>query len=153
MKPQAGGAAGSLISTTTSSMSTKTNDAPAPALVPTAPSSDTVNPFEPVPDVDILTQTVAISLKSLYGIYGIELWYFNEETGNLHNITLSSNTDEETGGGANVEGLLLKRVTQDADEINRKYWPVDKPQIAFKKLTDKSSSDYLAPGACIVVFA
>ncbi|KAK1748674.1 hypothetical protein QTG54_000613 [Skeletonema marinoi] len=61
-----------------------------------------------------------MSMKSLYGIYGIELW-------------------------RTVEGLLLKRVTQDADEINRKYWNVDKPQESFKKLTDKSNKGYLAP--------
>ena len=118
------------------------NDAPAPspAPLPVAPSSAVEPTFEPVPDVDILTQTVAMSMKSLYGIYGIELWYFNEGSGKLENIALSDDIE-----GGTVEGLLLKRVTQDADEINRKFWNVDKPQESFKKLTDKSNKGYLAP--------
>mmetsp|Transcript_14784 Transcript_14784/g.30283 ORF Transcript_14784/g.30283 Transcript_14784/m.30283 type:complete len:554 (+) Transcript_14784:423-2084(+) len=118
------------------------NDAPAPSPAPlsVAPSSAVEPTFEPVPDVDILTQTVAMSMKSLYGIYGIELWYFNEGSGKLENIALSDDIE-----GGTVEGLLLKRVTQDADEINRKYWNVDKPQESFKKLTDKSNKGYLAP--------
>ena len=45
-------------------------------------------------NVDILTQTVAISIKSLYGVYGVELWWFNEETGVLENIALSSDDIE-----------------------------------------------------------
>jgi hypothetical protein len=125
---------------------TARNDAPAPAPVPTAPS---IEPIVPVPHVDVLTQTVAISLKNLYGIYGIEIWYFNEGTGRLENIALD--IDEEQGGRRGpTEGLLLKRVTQDADEINRKYWKVEEPQLAFKTLTDKSHNAYLAPGAYIL---
>jgi len=104
--------------------------------------SNAIEPLEPVPNVDILTQTVAMSMKSLYlyGIYGIEIWCFNEGSGKLENIALSDDIE-----GGTVEGLLLKRVTQDADEINRKFWNVDKPQESFKKLTDKSNKGYLAP--------
>lgn len=121
------------------------NDAPSPsAPVPSAPST-AVKPIEPVPDVDLLTQTVAISMKSLYGIYGIELWQFNEHTGKLENIALSSDVE-----GGTVEGLVLKRVTQEADEINRKYWDVDEAQESFSKLTDKSNKGYLRPGTCLV---
>mmetsp|Transcript_25429 Transcript_25429/g.39931 ORF Transcript_25429/g.39931 Transcript_25429/m.39931 type:complete len:564 (-) Transcript_25429:73-1764(-) len=116
------------------------NDAPSPsAPVPTAQTT-AVKPIEPVPDVDILTQTVAISMKSLYGIYGIELWHFNEQTGKLENIALSSDIE-----GGTLGGLLLKRITQDADEINRKYWNVDEAQESFSKLTDKSNKGYLPP--------
>lgn len=122
------------------------NDALSPsAPVPTAPSSNTFKPIEPVPDVDLLTQTVAISMKSLYGIYGVELWHFNEQTGKLENIALSCDVE-----GGTVEGLLLKRVTQEADEINRKYWDVDEAQESFSKLTDKSNKGYLRPGRCLV---
>jgi len=112
---------------------------PSPVTVPTAPSA-AVKTIEPVPDVDILTQTVAISMKSLYGIYAIELWCFNEETGKLENIALSNDIE-----GGTVEGLLLKRVTQEADEINRTYWNVDEAQESFNLLTDKSITGYVAP--------
>ena len=135
---------GSLKSGKESSASLSTRNetpAPSPVTVPTAPSN-AVKPIEPVPDVDILTQTVAISIKSLYGVYGVELWWFNEETGVLENIALSSDDIE----GGTVEGLLLKRVTQEADEINRTIWNVDEAQESFNKLTDKSTPGYVAPG-------
>ena len=83
-----------------------------------------------------------MSMKSLYGIYGVELWWFNEETGVLENIALSGDIE----GGGTIEGLLLKRVTQEADEINRAYWNVDDAQESFNKLTDKSMPEYVAPG-------
>lgn len=57
--------------------------------------------------------------------------------------------------GGSIEGLLLKRVTQDADEVNRKYYvTVDEPQKAFNKLTDKSYEGYLPPGKykCLCIF-
>ncbi len=117
------------------------NDAPSPSAPVPKATTTAVKPIEPVPDVDILTQTVAISMKSLYGIYGIELWHFNEQTGKLENIALSSDIE-----GGTLEGLLLKRITQDADEINRKYWNVDEAQESFSKLTDKSNKGYLPPG-------
>ena len=95
----------------------------------------------------ILTQSLAVT-NLIFGIYGIELWHYNEATGKLHNVNLNprNDDDEETGLRAtnmeNISALLVKRKPQDADTEND--YATDDAIEAYNKLIDTSRKDYVA---------
>jgi hypothetical protein len=104
------------------------------------------NPATIISGAHILTQSLAVT-NLIFGIYGIELWHYNEATGKLHNVNLNprNDDDEETGQATNMEnisGLLVKRKPQDADTEND--YATDDAIEAYNKLIDTSRKDYVA---------
>lgn len=86
---------------------------------------------------DILSQSLSLT-NLIFGIYAIELWHYDEQSGKLINVGLGSQ-DEETG--QRDAGLLLKRETQETDLDND--YSTSEAIDAFGKLTDRSRSDHL----------
>lgn len=88
-------------------------------------------------DVDILSQSLALADK-IFGLYALEVWHYNEASGQLINVPLKSQ-DEEAGQSGG--GLYVKRMTQEADSENE--YSNSKAMDAYGKLTDRSRKDYL----------
>jgi len=81
----------------------------------------------------------------IFAIYAVEVWKYDEETGKIFNVNLSSD-DEETGGGSGGSGgLLIKRNPQEIDIDNDYY--TEEAEGAFYQLTDASRSDFLPAGS------
>lgn len=74
-------------------------------------------------------------------MYAIELWRYDESNGKLVNVSLSH--DEEAG--SNGCGLLIKRITQEADPSNA--YSTKEAVDAYEKLTDRSSPGFLPPSS------
>ena len=93
---------------------------------------------------NILQQTLGMT-DLVFAIYAVEVWKYDEETGKIFNVNLSSD-DEETGGGGGVSGgLLIKRNPQEIDIDNDYY--AEEAEGAFYQLTDASRSDFLPAGS------
>eukprot|EP01082_Thalassiosira_pseudonana_P000530 g1004.t1 g1004 contig10:1164842-1166801(+) len=88
-------------------------------------------------DVDILSQSLALA-DNIFGLYALEVWHYNEASGQLINVPLKSQ-DEEAGQSGG--GLYVKRMTQEADSENE--YSNSKAMDAYGKLTDRSRKDYL----------
>ena len=102
----------------------------------------------------ILTQSLAVT-NLIFGIYGIELWHYNEATGKLHNVNLNPQVDDgddvETGRRSSFadnkaanefssSGMFIKHKPQEAD-IDNDY-STDNAIEAYEMLTDISRKDY-----------
>lgn len=94
----------------------------------------------------ILTQSLA-TVDLIFGIYGIELWHYDEASGKLAIVNLDESQDEETGnsGVRNGGGLLLKRKPQETDPDNNYSTP--EALDAFNNLTNASQSGYISVGS------
>lgn len=106
-------------------------------------SKVTKRPVEEPADIsrDILSQSLALT-DLIFGIYAIELWHYDDNSGKLVNVNLHGrHHDEETGKRSS--GLLIKRKTQETDPGNA-YATTDAVD-AFTLLTDRSDKDFLAP--------
>lgn len=134
-------------STTSLKESTSTNPKKAEAE-PEAEDSTYVPPPRPAfrtsSNDDILQQTLGMT-DLIFAIYAVEVWKYDEETGKIFNVNLSSD-DEETGGGRGGSGgLLIKRNPQEIDIDNDYY--TEEAEGAFYQLTDASRSDFLPAGS------
>ena len=136
-------------STTSLKESTSTNPKKAEAE-PEAEDSTYVPPPRPAfrtsSNDDILQQTLGMT-DLIFAIYAVEVWKYDEETGKIFNVNLSSD-DEETGGGGGAGGsggLLIKRNPQEIDIDNDYY--TEEAEGAFYQLTDASRSDFLPAGS------
>mmetsp|Transcript_17366 Transcript_17366/g.28529 ORF Transcript_17366/g.28529 Transcript_17366/m.28529 type:complete len:566 (+) Transcript_17366:232-1929(+) len=90
---------------------------------------------------DILAKTLGMT-DLIFAIYAVELWRYDEGTGKIFNVNLSSD-DEENGGGSG--GLLLKRNPQETDIDNDYY--TKEAEEAFYQLTDASKSNFIPAGS------
>jgi len=129
-------------------------------------SSEALNNFndnnsnDPVANISgphILTQSLAVT-NLIFGIYGIELWHYNEATGKLHNVNLNPQVDDsgddvETGRRSSFadskaanklssSGLFIKHKPQEADADND--YSTNNAIEAYESLTDASRKDYEA---------
>lgn len=85
----------------------------------------------PVRPTDILSQSINSSTEHIFGLYGIEIWEFNADTGKLHNVPVSQS------------GIHIKRIPQEADQNSLSYSP--EARWSLDRLTQQSRLDYLAP--------
>ena len=91
---------------------------------------------------DILQQTLGMT-DLIFAIYAVEVWKYDEETGKIFNVNLSS--DDEEIGAKGSGGLLIKRNPQEIDIDNDYY--TEEAEGAFYQLTDASRSDFLPAGS------
>lgn len=118
------------------------------------------NSNDPVANINgphILTQSLAVT-NLIFGIYGIELWHYNEATGKLHNVNLnpqvvdggddvetgrrSSFADSKAANKLSSSGIFIKHKPQEADAEND--YSTNNAIEAFESLTDTSRKDYEA---------
>ena len=89
---------------------------------------------------NILTQSLAM-VDLIFGIYGIELWHYNEATGKLAIVNLNEEDDGESG--INGSGsFLIKRQPQETDPDND--YATSEALEAYDKLTNVTQSGYIA---------
>ena len=122
--------------------------------------SDYDNSNDPVANISgphILTQSLAVT-NLIFGIYGIELWHYNEATGKLHNVNLnpqvvdggddvetgrrSSFADSKAANKLSSSGIFIKHKPQEADADNN--YSTSNAIEAYESLTDTSRKDYEA---------
>jgi len=122
--------------------------------------SDYDNSNDPVANIsgpNILSQSLAVT-NLIFGIYGIELWHYNEATGKLHNVNLNPQVDNdgddvETGRRSSFadsmaankfssSGISIKHKPQEADADND--YSTNNAIEAYESLTDTSRKDYEA---------
>ena len=89
---------------------------------------------------NILTQSLAM-VDLIFGIYGIELWHYNEATGKLAIVNLNEEDDGESGVSGSGS-FLIKRRPQETDPDNDYATP--EALDAFNKLTNVTQSGYIA---------
>ena len=118
------------------------------------------NSNDPVANISgphILTQSLAVT-NLIFGIYGLELWHYNEATGKLHNVNLnpqvedggddvetgrrSSFADSKAANKLSSSGLFIKHKPQEADAEND--YSTNNAIEAYESLTDTSRKDYEA---------
>ena len=139
---------------TGSTMTTSTSDSPKKEEASEPQEEDSTSTYVPPPrpafrtssNDDILQQTLGMT-DLIFAIYAVEVWRYDEETGKIFNVNLSSD-DEETGGGGGAGGsggLLIKRNPQEIDIDNDYY--TEEAEGAFYQLTDASRSDFLPAGS------
>lgn len=82
---------------------------------------------------DILTHSVDVCIEEedVFGLYGIEIWKSDSNTGKLINEPVSQS------------GIHIRRVPQEADHDSPSYDPESRD--AFERLTCKSRLDFLSP--------
>ena len=92
---------------------------------------------------NILTQSLAM-VDLIFGIYGIELWHYNEATGKLGIVNLNEDDDGESAGvsGSGSGSFLIKRQPQETDPDNDYATP--EALEAYNKLTNVTQSGYIA---------
>ena len=92
---------------------------------------------------NILTQSLAM-VDLIFGIYGIELWHYNEATGKLAIVNLNEDDDGESAGvsGSGSGSFLIKRQPQETDPDNDYATP--EALEAYNKLTNVTQSGYIA---------
>ena len=120
--------------------------------------SDYDNSNDPTANISgphILTQSLAVT-NLIFGIYGIELWHYNEATGKLHNVNLnpqvegddvetgrrSSFADSKAANKFSSSGIFIKHKPQEADADND--YSTNNAIEAYESLTDTSRKDYEA---------
>jgi len=89
---------------------------------------------------NILTQSLAM-VDLIFGIYGIELWHYNEASGKLAIVNLNEEDDGETGISGSGS-FLIKRQPQETDPDNDYATP--EALDAYNKLTNVTQSGYIA---------
>jgi len=89
---------------------------------------------------NILTQSLAM-VDLIFGIYGIELWHYNEASGKLAIVNLNEEDDGETGISGSGS-FLIKRQPQETDPNNDYATP--EALDAYNKLTNVTQSGYIA---------
>lgn len=90
--------------------------------------------------IDILSQSVQLCVENVFGLYGIEVWRFDNETGKLFNTAISQQSIE---AGRSECGMYITRIPQEADHKSPSYRPESRD--AFERLANTSRIDYLAP--------
>jgi hypothetical protein len=81
--------------------------------------------------VDILLQSVNSCIENIFGLYGTEVWQFDEGTGKLINVAISS------------LGIHIKRAPQEADPNSPSY--TSEARDAFERLIYRSRLDFIPP--------
>jgi len=89
---------------------------------------------------NILTQSLAM-VDLIFGIYGIELWHYNEATGKLAIVNLNEEDDGESGISGSGS-FLIKRQPQETDPDND--YATSEAFEAYNKLTNVTQSGYIA---------
>ncbi|KAL3804497.1 hypothetical protein HJC23_002536 [Cyclotella cryptica] len=90
--------------------------------------------------IDVLSQSIKSCIENVFGLYGIEVWRFDDETGKLFNVAISQQSVES---GRSECGMHIKRIPQEADHESPSYSP--EARDAFERLAYTSRIDYLAP--------
>jgi len=89
--------------------------------------------------MDILSQSIYACTSSIFGLYALEVWKFDKESGSLISIPI---LDVEVK--KRCSGLFIKRITQEADYNSPNYNP--SARDAFERLTDTTRLDYVSQG-------
>ena len=130
------------------------------ALSASSEALNNLNSNDPVANISgphILSQSLAVT-NLIFGIYGLELWHYNEATGKLHNVNLnpqvedggddvetgrrSSFADSKAANKLSSSGLFIKHKPQEADADND--YSTNNAIEAYESLTDTSRKDYEA---------
>eukprot|EP01082_Thalassiosira_pseudonana_P001003 g998.t1.2.5e174188 g998 g998.t1 contig10:1155753-1157611(-) len=93
------------------------------------------------PPLDVLSQCVDASVSNIFGIYGVEVWRFDDSK--LVNVPISYSSQQTLEAGSSRGGMYLKRVPQEVDEASPCF--NSESRDAFERLTNPSRLDYLAP--------
>jgi hypothetical protein len=88
---------------------------------------------------DFLSNGIKVCTENIFGLYGVEVWQYDRNTGKLVNVTKSTESIESGRCGC---GIHIKRIPQEADQQSPNYSP--EARDAFERLTHKSRMDYLA---------
>ena len=104
-----------------------------------------VSPPETVqqpPEMDILLQSILVSTTDIFGLYALEVWKFEKESGSLicAPIVPPSALDLKQ----HSSGLFIRRIPQEADFNSPSYNPTARD--AYERLTDTTRLDYVVQG-------
>ena len=91
----------------------------------------------------ILSQALALT-DTIFGIYGVALWRYDEHSGKLTCANLAPHRDEEDGRGSRP-GPVFRRFPREADPDNDAHDPA--AVAALHRLTDPSRRDHLPVGS------
>ena len=92
---------------------------------------------------DILKHSLSM-VDLIFGIYGIELWHYDEQSGKLVIVNLDESQDDEETGNCSINsggGILLKRKPQETDKDND--YATSEAVNSYNKLTDPSHPSYI----------
>ena len=92
---------------------------------------------------DILKHSLSM-VDLIFGIYGIELWHYDEQSGKLVIVNLDESQDDEETGNCSIKsggGILLKRKPQETDSDND--YATSEAVNSYNKLTDPSHPSYI----------
>ena len=92
---------------------------------------------------DILKHSLSM-VDLIFGIYGIELWHYDEASGKLVIVNLDESQDDEETGNCSINsggGILLKRKPQETDKDND--YATSEAVNSYNKLTDVTHPSYI----------
>mmetsp|Transcript_26092 Transcript_26092/g.54952 ORF Transcript_26092/g.54952 Transcript_26092/m.54952 type:complete len:709 (-) Transcript_26092:56-2182(-) len=94
---------------------------------------------------NVVTQSVLSCTKNISGLYGLEVWRFDQSTGELINSPIISQGDEESHGVSErtSSGMFIQRTTQEADPYSPDF--NSEARDAFERLTDPCRLDHIYP--------
>ena len=105
------------------------------------PSNPTLNAQPPL---DILSQSVETAVAPIYGIYGCEVWMFNEQDGTLVNMPITQSlipTVSESSTRRAPGNLYMRSPPQEADHDSPSFDSVARD--AFERLVDTTRLDFM----------
>ena len=101
-------------------------------------------PKEQQPSLDILSQSVDTAVAPIYGIYGCEVWMFNEQEGTLDNMPIAQSsipTISESRTRRAPGNIYIRCPTQEADHDSPSFDSVARD--AFERLVDTTRMDFM----------
>jgi hypothetical protein len=90
--------------------------------------------------MDILLQSIHACTSNIFGLYALEVWKFDKESGSLISIPIMP--PKALDVKRQSSGLFIKRITQEADYHSPNYNP--SARDAFERLTDTTRLDYVS---------
>ena len=82
--------------------------------------------------MDVLMQSIYACTSNIFGLYALEVWKFDKDSGSLLNIPIMP--PHALDVKRHSSGLFIKRITQEADYRSPNYNP--SAREAFERLTD-----------------
>ena len=89
--------------------------------------------------MDILLQSIYSCTANIFGLYGLEIWKFDKESGRLMSTPVIP--PHALDVRQHRRSLFIKRITQEADYDSPSYNPAARE--AFERLTETSRSDFV----------
>lgn len=96
------------------------------------------------PPLDILSQSVETAVAPIYGIYGCEVWMFNEQDGTLVNMPITQSlipSVSESSTRRAPGNLYMRSPPQEADHDSPSFDSVARD--AFERLVDTTRLDFM----------